>query len=294
MAPPAAPDDASVATRDFGDDAVPSADALITLNHSVDGSTTEVPASAAIQALLVPGALPDVEGSRSGPSAPEAGAGKGLAAVKKTSVFPYRAVGQLYVTYGKNSYVCTGTLIGPSTVATLAPCVFGIEGDPVWADSAEFYPGANNGKAPYKSYKMTDAAIMKGYVDPSVRIGSANILPYAIALVTLDKPAGDKLGWFGFQTEPNETYDPSTIAYGSGDKLDTMFSGTCTVAAENMWRSYAWPAPCPASGWGNILYVNDSDNVYITGMLVWTYDDGAVSETRISPVIYQWLLDNRK
>jgi V8-like Glu-specific endopeptidase len=294
MAPPAAPAEATAATRDIGDDAVPSADALATVTRAADGTIREIPPSAALAALLGPGGLADVPNARSAPGGGDAGAAKGLTAVKKTTVFPYRAVGELYVTYGKSNYVCTGTLIGPSTVITLAPCLYGLEGNPVWADDVTFYPGVNNAKAPYEPFKWSNASIMRGYVDPTVRIGSGNVLPYAIGLVTLDKPAGDELGWFGFQTEPNETYDASAISYGSGDTLDNMYTGTCTVAAENMWRSFAFPAPCPANGWGNVLYVTDSDNVYLTGVLVWTYDDGSISESRISPVTYQWLLDNRQ
>lgn len=288
--------EAITATRAFDEpDPAPVSDALASLSRSSDGSGRETPPSAALAAVIA-AEVGNAPAERGLPTPAQAGPSNGLTKVGKTTVYPYRAVGQIYVTYGKNTYVCTGTLIGPSTVATAAGCLYGIEGKPVWADDVQFYPGANDGKAPYKPYAWKTASIMKGFADPTYTSGMGGQLPYAIGLVILDKPAGDKLGWFGFETDPNDSYAPSTITYGAGDTLDTMSTGSCTVDASLMWRSFAIPNPCPANGWGNPLYVTDPDSkaLYVTGLNIWKYEDGSTGSTRINPVIYQWLADNRQ
>ncbi len=294
-APPAltAPDVAS-ASRDLDDqDPSPSADAMASLTRSSSGVVTETPASAALSAVIAQG-----DGAERGGigASPEAAGGKGLAAVKNATLYPYRAVGQVYVTYGKNTYVCTGTLIGPSSVATPAICLYGIEGQPVWADAVEFYPAVNNNQAPYSSYKWDTASIMKGFTDPTLTSGLGGGLPFGIGLVILAQPAGDKLGWFGFQTDPNDTYQPSALSYGDGKAQNNMSSGTCTIDASLMWRSFAISNPCPAMGWGTPLYVTEQGDksAYLTAMNIWKNDDGSTTATRVSPIIYQWLVDNRK
>ncbi len=294
MAPNLPAPDAASTTRDFGEtEELPAADALAALTKSSDGTTGETPVSAALAAVLATEAgNPPTE--RSGPGVAQAGPKGGLTKVAKTTVYPYRAVGQIYVTYGKNTYICTGTLIGPSAVATSAGCLFGIEGKAVWADDIQFYPGAADGKAPFKAVAWKTAKVMKGFADPSLTSGLGGPLPYAIGLVILAEPVGDKLGWLGFETDPNDSYTPSTITYGSNDTIDVMSTGTCVVDASLMWRSFAIPNPCPAFGWGNPLYVTEDDNaLYVTGINIWKYEDGSTGSTRINPVIYQWLSDNR-
>jgi V8-like Glu-specific endopeptidase len=279
--------------RDVTDEAAPPLDALATISKSSDGTVREVAASPALAAALASTAADETD-SRSGPAGAEAGGG--LKGVKKTSVYPYRAVGLLNLTYGKNTYVCTGTLIGPRTVLTMAKCLYGVDGKSGWVDDIEFYPGFNKGKAPYKPYRWSDASIMKGYLDPTVRIGSSNIYPYLIAVVILDQPAGNKLGWLGIATDPNDTYNASVISYGTDKSYDAMSTTTCAIDASTMSGSSAFIYDCSAEGWGNPLYVTDQGDkqLYVTGMFDWTYDDGARGLTRLTPAIYQWLVDNRK
>lgn len=279
-------------TRDLITDVTPDAAALVTVSKSSDGKITTTPASAALLAALKGMAAPAPSGQVANA---EAKAAK-LAPVKSTAAYPFRAIGQVEVTYGSNSYFCTGVLIGPSTVATAAACLWGAENNPVWADKATFYPGMLGDKAPFGGSDWTNGLILQGFLDASTTMTSYGTLPYGIGLITLADPMGDKLGYFGYQTDINKSYVGNVITYGSGQTLHNLYTTTCPVDASTMYRSFAYPAPCPASGFGSPFYFDDGNGKakILNGMNIWAFDDGSSGETRISPVIYEWISENRK
>lgn len=290
-APPSLTQEA--ATRDIATDTLPELSALTTLGKTADGKTSSTPASAALAAALASMTTPPpaAKAENGGATKPAP-----LAPVKKSDAYPYRAVGQVEVTYGSNKYYCTGVLIGPSTVATAAACLWGAENNPVWTDHVAFYPAINGNNAPYGAVEWAGAFIQQGFVDSSTTATSNGPLPYAIGLVTLAQPIGDKLGYFGFQTDVNKSYKGNVITYGTGNALHNMATTTCPVDAASMYRSFAFPAPCGASGFGSPFYVDDtgSKGKVMNGMNIFAYNDGSSGMSRISAVTYEWISENRK
>ena len=282
------------ATRDLLVDAQPGLVAVASVTKSSNGSVSSAPASAALTAA-VKGYVP-MAPAAGAPPAPPAKA----AAVEKigdASKYPYRAAGEIEVHYGNNYYYCTATLIGPKTLATAAGCLWGIEGAPAFADSVIFYPAVNDGNAPFGTYEFSDYVVMQGFIDAFSHATSDGPLPYAIGLVHLKEAAGDKLGWFGFQTDINESYTGRAITYGSGAMLHQMATTTCPVDVASMYRSFAFPAPCASDGNGSPFYMDDTSGgggKIIHGFNVEAFNDGSTGETRISPVVYQWISDNRQ
>jgi V8-like Glu-specific endopeptidase len=281
------------ATRDILVDAQPQLTALTSVSKSSDGTVTSAPPSAALAAALK-GYVPMTPAGGAPTSALPAAAA--IEKVADANGYPYRAAGEVEVHYGDNYYYCTAVLIGPKTVATAAGCLWGIEGNPVFADNVVFYPAVNDGNAPFGTYESEDVVMMQGFIDAFSHATSDGPLPYAIGLVHLKEAAGDKLGWFGFQTDLNESYTGHAITYGGGAMLHQMATTTCPVDVASMYRSFAFPNPCAASGNGSPFYVDDAGGggKILHGMNVESYPDGSTGETRISPVVYQWISDNRQ
>jgi V8-like Glu-specific endopeptidase len=275
--------------RDLFNDAPPALAELETVSKSADGTITSTPASAAL-AAAVSGAPPAQQLAGAAPAKPTPAAVVGVA---DASVYPYRAVGQVEATYGDTLYYCTGVLIGPSTVATLADCLYGFQGNPGWADKVMFYPAVND-TAPYEAVPWTSGHIMQGFLDASATATSSGTFPYGIGLVTLASPIGNQLGWFGFQTDINESYSAKAITYGTGPTLHNMSTTSCWVDVASMYRSYAFPDPCPASAYGTPFYIDDSAGKYLTGINVASYTDGGSAEARISTITYEWITEYRQ
>jgi len=280
-------------TRDIATDTLPALTALTTLGKTADGKTSSTPASAALAAALKGMTTPPPSGNAESGGAAKAAP---VVPVKQATAYPYRAVGQVEVTYGQNKYYCTGVLIGPATVATAAACLWGAENNPVWTDHVAFYPAINGNTAPYQPIEWDGAFIQQGFVDAASTATSDGQLPFAIGLVTLAQPVGDKLGYFGFQTDVNQSYKGNVITYGTGNTLHNMGTTTCPVSAASMYRSFAFPAPCAASGYGSVFYMDDTDSKgkVVNGMNILTYNDGSSAMARISAVTYEWISENRK
>lgn len=281
-------------SRDISLDTPPTAAAYGTMTKSADGTETSTPPSAALVALVSGESGPVAAGAappqKLGPPA-------ALVPIGNAGVYPYRAVGLLTVHYGANSYPCTGTLIGPATVMTDAGCLWGAEGNPVWADTAEFSPGAQNGNAPYGTIEAADMNIMQEFADALTTTTTFGPTPYSIGIVTLQSPIGSKVGWLGYETDPNKSYTPTGFAYGQDGKEPALASTTCPIDQATMVRSEAKAAPCVAGEWGTPLFLLDAKGArYVTGMVDAGAADGSPLRfvARMSAVTYQWISDLRK
>ncbi len=282
-------------TRDLGLESAPTVAGLATATKVFGGTETSTPASAALLDAMksegtggaaVAGALPPVTG------APPA-----LAAVADTSVYPYRAIGVVEVTYGPHTYPCTGTLIGPSTVITAASCLWGAEGNPVWADKVDFIPGAEDSSAPYGLIDADSANVMQQFIDSSGTVSSYGTDPFGVGVIHLAQPIGNQIGWLGFQTDLNKAYSPNAVTYGATGQEAEQSTTTCPLVLQMMSRSSAQAAPCQAGPWGSPFFVVDSKkNRFVTGMVLEAAADGSPirMSARISAVTYQWIADQRK
>jgi len=77
-----------------------------------------------------------------------------------------RGVGKLWMRFGSDWYVCTGSIIDKGLVVTAAHCVhnFG-EGDAGWADEVLFVPMQNGNAKPYGTWKGESWSIPSVYYD---------------------------------------------------------------------------------------------------------------------------------
>jgi glutamyl endopeptidase len=103
-----------------------------------------------------------------------------------TTAYPNSAI--VYISKGGKPY-CTGWMISADTLVTAGHCVYSYERQE-WTSGLEFSPGANGPERPFETatatQKWTDVAWVKNN-DPRLDWG----------LVKLDKPLGDRTGWFG-------------------------------------------------------------------------------------------------
>jgi glutamyl endopeptidase len=106
------------------------------------------------------------------------------------SGFPYRAIGLLTYNQGGGSFVCSGWLIGPNTVATAGHCVNAGRGGP-WSTNMRFYPGRNGASAPFGFCSARTLFSVVGWV-------TSGNEEYDYGAVKLNCTVGNVTGWFGF------------------------------------------------------------------------------------------------
>jgi glutamyl endopeptidase len=123
------------------------------------------------------------------------------------SGFPYRAIGLLTFNQGGGgSFVCTGWLIGPNTVATAGHCVNAGSGGP-WSTNVRFYPARNGASAPFGSCTGRTLFSVIGWV------GNGNP-EYDYGAVKLNCTVGNATGWFGFYATGSSQVGLSVLLMG--------------------------------------------------------------------------------
>jgi len=217
----------------------------------------------------------------------------GRTRITTTTVYPYRAIVFLKITWKNNSQGwCTGWLIGERTVATAGHCVYSHDTATAgWFKSIVAYAGKNGTSNPYGSATSHRAWTVTGWTSGS---GSAN---YDYAAVQLNNRSGTThgfgyyVGWFGFVV--NQYLNQSEKIYGyPGDKTTgTMWGMGGTVKQLATRRIY----------YNNDTYGGQSGSpVYITyqnqccyGIAIHAYGVGSSSwnsGTRIVTAVYNNLV----
>jgi glutamyl endopeptidase len=138
-----------------------------------------------------------------------------------TTTYPTRAKVLITFTGGR----CSGTLIGPNTVATAGHCVHTGGSSGSWRPVSSFriYPGRDGGLSPYGSCTARTLYSVAGWT------GSANE-EYDYGAIKLNCTVGNTVGWFGFvATTP--TYVPTIIGGYPGDKPLTQWTSSDRVRA---------------------------------------------------------------
>ena len=115
--------------------------------------------------------------------------------VTYTTVYPWSTIVKLYMTWGEDVYIGSGTMIDKKHVLTAGHCVYAhsLGG---WADSVKVIPGANNGNEPFGHAWANN---MRCYSDWIVE----GYLNHDFAVLTLDRDIGLQTGWMElFTTVP--------------------------------------------------------------------------------------------
>jgi len=139
--------------------------------------------------------------------------------------YPFSATGMLLVSFkGDDSvYACSAALVGPATVITTAFCIYDHELQDPWYDKASFWPGLN-GEDYYDGAFASEGEVLNGWI--SNYDGTyGSVWDYDVALLNLEQPVGDDVGWFGSK--------PYTARKG----FDANLAGYLKEDSNRMWRS---------------------------------------------------------
>lgn len=214
--------------------------------------------------------------------------------VTSTKKYPYDVVGLIEAIHSKSNttYDCTASLIGPKVVITAARCVFdhGLDGN--WMDKLTFWPGINGqNDIPYGSYDWANMWVFQGFVDKYDGTYDS-VWPYDVALIELADPAGDSLGYLGYDSYPNMgDFQGNLIGYQSDKEAWTQWRAACDVRAENL-TDQDFAHDCDADAWsvGAPIYVYDTSDKSrrIVGIHEGPLGD-ANWALRLSDPILQWI-----
>jgi glutamyl endopeptidase len=156
-----------------------------------------------------------------------------------TGTYPHTAIGLITFDQGAGSFICTGWLISPDTVATAGHCIHG--GGPTGAFSSNvvFFPGKDGASNPFGSCNGITLYFDQTWVN------TANEA-FDYGAIRLDCTVGNSAGWFGFWWQSATLNNQHALISGyPGD----IASGT------QQWGSFGAIKPTQAR---QLFYFNDS------------------------------------
>lgn len=139
-----------------------------------------------------------------------------LTRVASSAGFPYKTIGQLTITYPNNKvYYGSGVLVDSYHVLTAGHNTYSSK-DGGWAKKIQFTPLMTGGSAPYGSAFMTYQRTYTSFINYNKKNpGSTATNINDIALLTLDRTMGSKVGWMSYG------YDNNNGRFASGTILNT-------------------------------------------------------------------------
>lgn len=136
-----------------------------------------------------------------------------------TSQYPTRAVVLITFTGGR----CSGTMIGPDTVATAGHCVHSGGTSGSWKENVRVFPGANGSSTPYGSCSAKNLFSVNGWINSQNE-------EYDYGAIKLNCTVGNQVGWYGF-TQNNPLNLPAIVQGYPDDKSLTQWITSDKVRA---------------------------------------------------------------
>jgi V8-like Glu-specific endopeptidase len=270
------------------------ADSYGTVTLSKDGSVTEEPASDAVRAIVNEMTAAPV-GSPAG--ALTVGADDRVQ-ITDSSQYPFTAIGWLFGQNQSDGWAtCSAALIGPKTVITAAHCVYD-HWNGGWMKQLMYVPGAVDAtSAPFGVFDWDSVHILQGYLSNYDGETYDSVMPWDLAVINLIEPAGDTLGWLGFQVDNHGNWNAGILGYPADKPEGTMWFSKCAITDKNY--EGLLPVETGNSFWhtcdtfsgssgSSIWELGDQDLPYVNGVNV-AEDSQRNYATEINEANFAWL-----
>lgn len=214
--------------------------------------------------------------------------------VSDTRSYPFRAIGLLVgQTQTGEIATCSATLIGPSSLLTAAHCLYD-HATGGWLDGFIFVPALNGAEAedaPFGTYEYDTAYVFEGYLD-NYQGFYGSVVPWDIAVVTLQEPIGEQLGWLGYGHEADlGNFLANIIGYPGDKPVGTQWRANCTVKKQNvadLYFTYDCDTFAGSSGSAVYKYDPETEERIVLGINVAESEEANVA-VRMNETYFEWV-----